>query len=63
MNEFRLHISKTYAVPLDTYEALHAWSIANIEQFWSEVWSWTGVVASVQASEVSTEHGPVKRHD
>lgn len=53
MTAFRLHVSKTYDVPLPTYESLHAWSIANIGPFWSEVWSWTGVTASTQASQVS----------
>jgi acetoacetyl-CoA synthetase len=39
----------------DDYDALYAWSIAEPEQFWREVWSFCGVVADSPGN-VTVEH-------
>ncbi|MCJ1478858.1 hypothetical protein MMC13_007542 [Lambiella insularis] len=49
--EFKSRIEQAYGINLHDYEALRQWSIKNIDHFWSEVWSFTGVVASEPFSE------------
>lgn len=50
--EFKTRIERVYGVSLADYEALRQWSIKNIDSFWSEVWSFTGIVASEPFIEV-----------
>lgn len=45
-NEFRVHIEKTYGEELPSYEHLRRWSCEHLDQFWQQVWHFTGVRAS-----------------
>ncbi len=44
------------ASPGTDYQALHAWSIADIEAFWQSIWDYTGVIASTPAGKVLENH-------
>lgn len=47
--KFKDHISKTYSVRFGSEssdESLLQWSLNNLEDFWGEVWKYTGVRAS-----------------
>ena len=50
--EFKTHIEQKFGESLEDYEALRQWSITNIDLFWSEVWHYTGVMASEPFTEV-----------
>ena len=50
--DFKSLIEKKYKVQFKDYEALRQWSIQNLSAFWSEVWEYTGVKASIPYSEV-----------
>lgn len=50
--EFKTHIEQKYGENFTDYEALRQWSIKNIGPLWSEVWHFTGVVASEPFTEV-----------
>ncbi|MCJ1281472.1 hypothetical protein MMC26_000792 [Xylographa opegraphella] len=52
ITQFMTRIETTYDVNLPDYEALRQWSISNLGLFWSEVWDFTGVVASKRFSKV-----------
>jgi len=38
-------INQKYEQDLKTYHDLHKWSINNLNEFWGEVWQYTGMVA------------------
>ena len=44
--EFKTGIEKKYSQTFTSYEELRQWSISNINQFWEEVWVFTGIKAS-----------------
>ena len=44
--QFKAWVEETYHVNVPDYEALRQWSITNLDAFWSEIWDFTGVVAS-----------------
>ena len=44
LRAFMTHLGETCGADLADYPGLHAWSVANIETFWSEVWDFCGVV-------------------
>lgn len=44
MSAFMHHINKSFELNLSDYEDLHAWSVANLESFWSASWDFLGVV-------------------
>ena len=44
MTEFAAQVANRHHVPLPDYTALYAWSIANRESFWRELWHYTGVI-------------------
>ena len=44
MTEFMAEAAKASGRALDSYEALHAWSIEDREGFWNLLWDWAGVV-------------------
>ncbi|KAM0752422.1 acetoacetate-CoA ligase [Meredithblackwellia eburnea MCA 4105] len=37
---FTKHVEQKYNIQLADYQALHQWSIDNIQNFWAEVWDW-----------------------
>ena len=43
-------IERAYGVRLADYGALWRWSVANLEAFWREVWSFCGVIAETQGA-------------
>jgi acetoacetyl-CoA synthetase len=50
-----LGVRQTWGVDVHDYASLHRFSVSAPEQFWSCVWDFCGVIASVQASTV-VEH-------
>jgi hypothetical protein len=56
--EFKTHIEQNYGGSFADYEALRQWSIKNIGPLWSEVWHFTGVVASEPFTEVRATPAP-----
>ena len=44
MTEFMGHIAKVTGREIATYEDLHAFSVREPAKFWSELWTYTGVV-------------------
>lgn len=38
------------------YQALHAWSVADIETFWQSIWDFTGVMAAIPSGKVLEAH-------
>ena len=46
IHEFKTLLESKYGVTLHDYQDLYDWSIAHIDAFWREVWSFTGVKAS-----------------
>ncbi|PWN31483.1 acetyl-CoA synthetase-like protein [Meira miltonrushii] len=43
LNKFRKILNATYKIDLQTYEDIHAFSVDNLEQFWSTFWQWSGL--------------------
>lgn len=56
MAAFMQRINKKYSLNLQGYHELHAWSIGNIEDFWGEVWDFTGITAERSYDEVRLQH-------
>ncbi|MEZ5501460.1 MAG: acetoacetate--CoA ligase [Halioglobus sp.] len=53
ISRFIAHVNEHHGASLaPDYFALHAWSVANAEKFWSAVWEFCGVVASQRGTEV-----------
>ena len=50
---FKSAIEEKYNVRLSSYEDLRRWSITNLACFWSEVWDFTGMKASVPFTKVN----------
>jgi len=44
--QFKKRLEVKYRVDLHDYEDLRKWSISHINQFWEEVWYFTGVRGS-----------------
>ena len=44
MHRFMQQVASKNTTPINSYQELHAWSINNIGEFWSEVWDFCGVV-------------------
>jgi acetoacetyl-CoA synthetase len=49
---FQSHIETKYNVKFEGYEGFRQWSIQNLDDFWSEVYRWTGVKASTAFTKV-----------
>jgi acetoacetyl-CoA synthetase len=49
---FRHAVETEWGVTLANHDALYQWSIDNIEQFWTSVWRFGGIVASKDWDEV-----------
>ncbi|KAJ1896045.1 hypothetical protein LPJ66_004224 [Kickxella alabastrina] len=49
---FRRFVNAKRGLSLETYDELHAWSVDDIESFWSDVWEYTGTVSSKPYSQV-----------
>ena len=46
LSELRRLINQKYDLRLETYHDLHRWSVDHYDQFWAEVWTFTGIVSS-----------------
>ena len=44
LTAFAARVADRHRVALPDYTALHAWSIANREAFWREVWDYAGII-------------------
>lgn len=53
--EFKTRIERKFNLQFVTYEDLRQWSISNINQFWQEVWHFTGIKASEPFTKVSND--------
>lgn len=56
IEEFRRWVGERHGLDLPDYAALHAWSVADIETFWVDVWEYFGVRADGDPSRVLTSH-------
>lgn len=54
--QFKELIEKKYDVKFADYEALRQWSVTRLEDFWGEVWHYTGVKASKPYTKVRTRN-------
>jgi acetoacetyl-CoA synthetase len=48
MTAFMRHVHEQYGTACADYSRLHAWSIADPEQFWHAVWTFCGVTAATR---------------
>jgi acetoacetyl-CoA synthetase len=55
LTDFRERVNARFGLALADYDALHAWSITAIDDFWQLLWEEGGVIAS--------ERGPTRRGD
>ncbi|MFN3581244.1 MAG: acetoacetate--CoA ligase [Pseudomonas sp.] len=56
MARYRDWLQARGEIPLADYQALHAWSVADIERFWQSIWDYTGVLASAAPGPVLESH-------
>ena len=52
MTRFRRMVSQRYGLSLDGWEALRAWSVEHIQDFWEAFWDFAGIRASRPYEEV-----------
>ena len=50
--EFKTRIEAKYHQHFVSYDELRQWSISNINEFWEEVWHFTGIKASESFTKV-----------
>ena len=60
-NMFRFYetIEEKFSLAISNYEEFHQWSIDHPEDFWSAVWSYTSIKASIPWHEVLSSAQPV----
>jgi acetoacetyl-CoA synthetase len=46
MARFRAWVGARHGLEIEGYEGLWRWSVDELEQFWADVWEFTGVIAS-----------------
>ncbi|KAL8965061.1 MAG: hypothetical protein Q9197_006690 [Variospora fuerteventurae] len=56
MYEFKRLIERKYGVRLPDYEALRQWSIQYLNDFWRNVWDFTGIVAETPSTQAVDDH-------
>jgi acetoacetyl-CoA synthetase len=59
MTRFTQEVNEHYNLVLDNYNDLHRWSVDQPAQFWAEVWRFTEVRSSQQASAVFVDNGSI----
>ena len=52
MYKFMKTINNSYDLDLKSYEALHLWSVENINDFWKEIWNCSNIIHSEPYKEV-----------
>ena len=51
---FKRHLENKFHLAFKDYEELRHWSVANINQFWEEVWHFSGIKASKAFTKVNS---------
>ncbi|KAL6721604.1 hypothetical protein ACLMJK_000708 [Lecanora helva] len=46
ISQFKKSLEEKHGIVFEDYRSLYQWSISNINQFWEEVWHFTGIKAS-----------------
>ena len=59
MFQFKRLVEEKYNLELREYEDLRKWSVTHIEDFWTEVWHFTGVRASQPFTKTVDEDAPM----
>ncbi|MBI1942828.1 MAG: acetoacetate--CoA ligase [Betaproteobacteria bacterium] len=57
LTQFARQIVRKHRLELNTYPDFYAWTVANPETFWSEVWDFCGVLASKKGTPVLLDAG------
>jgi acetoacetyl-CoA synthetase len=52
MYRFLNDMADKYHLRDHEYQTVHRWSVENIENFWTEIWDYTGIIASEPPTEV-----------
>lgn len=52
IEKFRLFVNQQLNLDLQNYTDLHAWSVASVEQFWSALWDFNGIVCEAKGERV-----------
>ncbi len=52
VTQFAQQVARKHRLDLASHADFYRWSVDNIEQFWSEFWDWSGVIASRKGSTV-----------
>jgi len=52
MYAFLSLIAEKYSLPDNEYQTIHKWSVANIADFWQEIWDFCGIKSSKKTEEV-----------
>lgn len=56
MARYREWLQAAGETPVADYQALHAWSVADIERFWQSIWDYTGVLSASAPGPVLASH-------
>ncbi len=57
LTRFMAEVKADWGVDCRDYEALHHWSVTELEQFWSSVWRFCGVIGELNATPVLVDGG------
>jgi acetoacetyl-CoA synthetase len=57
MTAFMKQVNERHGQELGNYRDLYQWSIANLEDFWAEVWDFGGVIAETRGKRVIADKG------
>jgi acetoacetyl-CoA synthetase len=52
MDAFLSRIQSKYHLPDKEYQTIHAWSVKNIREFWSEIWDFCEIIYSVPYNQI-----------
>jgi len=55
VTQFAQLVARKHRLDLADHADFYRWSVDNLEQFWSEFWDWSGVIASSKGSTVLVE--------
>jgi acetoacetyl-CoA synthetase len=56
MARFKDWVAARHGLEIDGYEALWRWSVDELDQFWADIWEFTGVIASKPYERVLASH-------
>ncbi len=55
LTAFMARVERDWGVRLESYDDLYAWSIAEMEKFWTSLWDECGVIAETRGTAVLTD--------